>query len=95
MAPGVSPKGLVGKGSGTVRARLAGIIILQKKSLKTLNSSKCCFNKCTGDNFPKEIPLNEISEKLKFLFKKVKWVNFPKEISLNEISQISKNWRKS
>ena len=33
-----------------------------------------------GFNFAKEIPLNEISEKLKILLKKVKGVNFLKEI---------------
>ena len=36
-----------------------------------------------GFNFIKEIPFNEISEKLKILLKKVKGVNFPKEIPLN------------
>ena len=44
-----------------------------------------------GDvNFSKEIPLNEISEKLKILLKKVRGVNFPKEIPLNEISENTK-----
>ena len=40
-----------------------------------------------GFNFIKEIPLNEISEKLKMLLKKVKGVNFTKEIPLNEFSE--------
>ena len=63
LGPGGSGKEWVGKGSGTVRARLAWV------------------------QFYKEIPLKEISEKLKILLKKVKGVNFTKEIPLNEFSE--------
>ena len=41
----------------------------------------------SGVNLIREIPLNEISEKLKILLKKVRGVNFPKEIPLKIFSQ--------